>query len=311
MTQRISVVYIVGSGRSGSTILDTVLGNQEQIESVGELINGPRAWMNELEYCACGELAGECPFWSAVREAWHHLHARNLALNDWRAIQSRFERPRYLFSVYRHAQRETTAFKEYAEGVKKLYQAIAKVSGKPVVVDSSKNPVRALAMSYVKGIDLKLIHLIRDGRGVAWSLKKPYQKDPEKGVQKDLPARPIWRTAMSWSINNLLAERAVSRLDSASTLQLRYEDFVSRPSEALDRVGYLTGLDFNKVNRALENGEEFQVGHTIAGNRVRMGERIQLRADTEWLKVLPKRDRAIFWTIAGKIASRYGYSRGI
>src|SRR3712207_8630396 len=46
------------------------------------------------------------------------------------------------------------------------------VSGKPVIVDSSKSPARALALGMVPGIDLYVVHLVRDGRGVATSLRK-------------------------------------------------------------------------------------------------------------------------------------------
>ncbi len=68
MSKPIRVIYVVGAGRSGSTLLDTILGNHEYIESVGELINSPRAWSNPDEYCACGIQAGVCDFWRQVRE---------------------------------------------------------------------------------------------------------------------------------------------------------------------------------------------------------------------------------------------------
>ena len=69
-TMPIRVIYIMGAGRSGSTVLDTVLGNHFQIESVGELANLPKfAWING-EYCACGERGNACLFWEEVRLKW-------------------------------------------------------------------------------------------------------------------------------------------------------------------------------------------------------------------------------------------------
>ena len=68
----VRVLFIVGCGRSGSTILDTVLGNHAAIESVGEACHlAEKAWLSEDTYCACGKLGRECDFWAEVRRCWN------------------------------------------------------------------------------------------------------------------------------------------------------------------------------------------------------------------------------------------------
>src|SRR5512139_803541 len=63
------VVYIAGVGRSGSTVLDSVLGNHPLIQSVGELSRlANDAWIQNF-YCSCGKRSKECPFWVEVYEA--------------------------------------------------------------------------------------------------------------------------------------------------------------------------------------------------------------------------------------------------
>jgi hypothetical protein len=57
-----------------------------------------------------------------------------------------------------------------------LFTAVARVAGREGVVDSSKNPVQALALSRSTEIDLTILHLMRDARGVAWSFSGPGQK---------------------------------------------------------------------------------------------------------------------------------------
>ena len=72
-TQREScpcVLYVVGAARSGSTVLQTVLGSHAQIEGVGELGFLSRSGHVFEEYCACGEPADVCPYWSEVRRVW-------------------------------------------------------------------------------------------------------------------------------------------------------------------------------------------------------------------------------------------------
>ena len=88
----VTLLKITGLGRSGSTILDVVLGNHPQIESVGEVMNLIRTgWVSQESLrgidqkrlrrplCTCGKRLDvlyvdtpeeACPFWSSVRREW-------------------------------------------------------------------------------------------------------------------------------------------------------------------------------------------------------------------------------------------------
>ena len=70
MQARPKILYIVGAGRSGSTILDIALGNSPEICSSGELVRLPeRGWLDD-QYCACGERVNRCAFWRDVKSRW-------------------------------------------------------------------------------------------------------------------------------------------------------------------------------------------------------------------------------------------------
>lgn len=303
------VIYVTGVGRSGSTVLDTLLGNHHKVESVGELVNAPAAWINNNEYCACGDLAGVCDFWKQVRDQWQADPRASVDCEKWPRIQAHFERVRNWPRLIRHAQVNTEAFIKYAEGIVGLYRSIAEVSGKSIIVDSSKTPGRALALSQIQGIDLSLLHLVRDGRGVAWSLQKSYAKDPARGIQRPLKGRTVSRSAFAWRVINTLTERAMARVPRDKRLTLRYEDLVTEPDEALHRIGQTVGVDMSGLSEAIKEGSEFSVGHTIAGNRIRMGGRLQLKADRAWEDQMPVRDRRIFWFVAGGKARKLGYPK--
>ena len=60
------VVYIAGSGRSGSTLLERALGEIPGFVNVGELIDLYRRTAADGERCGCGEPFAQCPFWSRV-----------------------------------------------------------------------------------------------------------------------------------------------------------------------------------------------------------------------------------------------------
>ena len=177
-----------------------------------------------------------------------------------------------------------------------------------VIVDSSKNPLRAAWLSRLPSIDLRVIHLVRDSRAVAWSRKKALARDVEAGIGHPLAARPAWYSVVYWTVANLLSARVRRRARNRGVL-IRYEDFVSQPETELSRIGEACHLDCSELGRALIAGEAFPVGHTVAGNRLRMAGRVTLKPDWEWLERLPATDRRICWALSGWLLKHYDYSR--
>jgi hypothetical protein len=66
LSDRVKVLYIAGSGRSGSTILDNTLGQIDGFFSVGELRYIWERGLIEDRLCGCGERVHQCPFWAAA-----------------------------------------------------------------------------------------------------------------------------------------------------------------------------------------------------------------------------------------------------
>lgn len=305
----VRVLYVMGAGRSGSTVLDTVLGNHPQVESVGELSNLVCSGWAGLEYCACGEMGNRCPYWTQIRKEWI-ARTGNEDTAGYLDLQRAFEGGRwYPAELLRapHANRLKRRFLTYAEQTAALYRAIRHVSGKPVVVDSSKLPFRALALSRVAGVDLRVIHLVRDGRGVAASLKRAYRKNEKQGIQHDIAARPAWRTAAFWTVVNLQSEWVMRSLPVGAGMRLNYEHFVTDPGEALELIGHLIGRDFTGLARQMAAGHFLQTGHTVAGNRLRMSGSIRLALDEKWKQTLTPAEKRMFGLIGGPLLRRYGY----
>ncbi len=311
MNKSIKIIYIAGCGRSGSTVLDIVLGNHSEIVSVGELSNVCRVWDSNTEYCSCGSIARSCKFWGSVKEKWLISMISICNVDEWKILQNKFERTRYIYNMYGGKWRTTKGFNLYALGLKAIYEAISDVSGKRFIVDSSKNALRAMALDHIDGVDLKLIHLVRDGRGVACSYRKHYKKDIVNGVQHDISGTPVWRSAFSWVISNYLAGQAVKQLGNKNSLCIRYEDFVCLTNDVLMQIGGIIGLSFENVIDAVKRGDELYVRHKISGNRVRMQKNISLKLNNEWIEILTDKDKKIFWMIAGKTAMRFGYKKNI
>lgn len=302
----VRVIYVAGCGRSGSTVLDTLLGHHPSISGLGEMQWLPGAGWAENGYCACGHRADACPFWSKVRKRWER-RLPEMDITEYKVLEERFTRRRAIPRLLLEARVGTRSFQRYADATLGVFRSVRDVSGRPAMVDSSKSPGRALALSLMPGIDLRVIHLIRDGRGVLWSLKKSFEKNESQGLSRTIRPKPTWRSAGLWTIANLLAEGLRATAGSGRFVQLRYEDLVADPAGAMATLSPVVGLDLSRVGDRAAGDEPFTVGHNIAGNRLRMQETLRLRPDLEWRNRLPAGDRRLFGVLTAPLLVRYGY----
>lgn len=304
----IRVVYIAGVGRSGSTVLDSVLGNHPVIQSVGELARlANDAWIHNF-YCSCGNRSSDCPFWSAVQQVWCDSNGA-ISVSGYIAVQNQIEQLRRWPLLLRDSWRSGPTFQAYAGQTLLLLKAVQLVSGCKVIVDSSKGLERALALSLIPGVDIKVIQLVRDPRGVVWSHKKAFTKDLQSGLPRDIHPQPAWRAALYWCRINLQADWVRQRLGPERTMLVRYEDFMLETLPVLQKIGGFIGVDLSNVQRVVDKGEKLYFGHTIAGNRVRMKGELKLKFDQEWLQNLPPRDRRTTEILSGWLMRRYGYEQ--
>jgi len=306
----VRVIYIMGAGRSGSTLLDTVLASHPEVVGVGELVNLHSAGWTAKEICACGQLGTECGFWTRVREAWQR-RCPDATVARYVALQQRFEFFQWfgvknIVRLLRQQIARTDDFRAYLRQTEALYQAIAEVSGKLIVVDSSKTPVRGALLAHLRRIDLRLVHLVRDARAVAWSRKKALEADKKAGVQTAIKPRPVWYSVGYWAFINILS-MIVCLFRRSKSLRMRYEDFVSQPQPQMERLGRVVELDYSAAVQALLNGKPIRVEHPIAGNRMRMKGSVTLKPDWDWMDRLPSRDRVVCWLTGGWLLLAYRY----
>ena len=327
----VKILKIMGSARSGSTILDIVLGNHPSIESVGEVNKLIRTgWVSKESLrgidpkryrrpvCTCGKRLDvlyvenpeeACPFWSSVRREWIE-RADAASIESYPELQNEFELKKRWSRLLYEKRRRSASFRAYARLTRTFFEAIRTVSGRPITVDSSKSPVRAFALGMMPGIDLYVIHLVRDGRGVITSRRKTFEKDLKAGIMWDHKGRPMWKTIARWTVDNLLSEWVGTQLGPKRTMRLRYEDFVADPRAALERIGALIELDLTEVANAASSGKPMRAGHNIGGNRTKKSGTITLRPDTkEWKVALSPTEERLSWMLMGWLMRRYGYDR--
>jgi hypothetical protein len=327
----VKVLKITGLGRSGSTILDVVLGNHSQIESVGEASNLIRnGWISReslreipknrlrVPICTCGKRLDvlyvdapdeACPFWSSVRREWVQRADRD-SIESYPKLQNDFELKRRWPRLLYEKRRPSAAFRSYARLTRTFFESIRAVSGKPIIVDSTMVPVRAFALGMIPGIDLYVVHLVRDSRGVITSHRKSFEKGLQAGIMWDHKGHLMWKTVVRWIVLNLATEWICIQLGPKRTMRLRYEDFVADPKSALEKIGTLIELDLTDVADAASSGKPMHAGHNIGGNRTKKSGTITLRPDAkEWKSALSPTEQRLSWISMGWLMRRYGYER--
>jgi len=169
----VEVLYIGGFTRSGSTIVDRILGAHSGIVNCGEIRHFWDRSLTGSHLCGCGVRGSECSFWSAVAEkafgGWEQA-PREEALRLW----SKVDRLAYVLgAMLRGGQGKGDEMLEaYKAWIEKLYKAIEVVSDGAIIVDSSKHRAYAYILSSIPSIRLRLVHLVRDPRGVARGQRK-------------------------------------------------------------------------------------------------------------------------------------------
>ena len=302
----VKVLYVVGLGRSGSTILSNSLGQIPGFFSGGELNFIWRHNVIENRLCGCGRPFRECPVWTRVMdEAFGGMD--RVDPREMMRLQSSGTRTRHIPLML--TARGERVLKERLEKLLinygRLYGVIGAATGSKVIVDSSKEPAHGYAMSLVPGVDFRVVHLIRDPRAAAYSwLKKKPQPDSEE-IEHMVRFSPTKSSAL-WDSWNASAE-ALWRRTPDRYLRLRYEDFVADPRKSLQRILGLLEVTA-ELPLAGEREVKLGVSHTVSGNpnRFETGA-VELRPDHEWMQRMSPRDRALVTALTFPLLRRYGY----
>lgn len=299
--KRLTIVYVAGSGRSGSTLLDRALGSISGVGSLNEaneIFEQGYLWNRT---CACGQSFSDCLFWQQVMQRTL-LEQQPASVIDW---AQQFDRsrvfPRLYWDVLTSGNRRK--LNEYRTVLQRFFNAVAEESGADVLVDSSKIPTRALVLAGMPDVDLYVVHLVRDPRAVAYAWNRE-KHDPGRGERMD--RYPLWRTMTYWAGRQMLSNLLSRRLPA---IRVRYEDFAAAPENELVRIAsFVPPLSGRHI--PIAEGRVLHLGpiHTLSGNPDRFAHgRTVIKIDERWREssMLPRLQRAFL--MVGPLARRYGY----
>jgi hypothetical protein len=310
MSARTTVLYITGAGRSCTTLLGHILGQIEGFAFVGEAVHAWRALDERL--CGCGVPLARCEFWLAVRReagGGHMLEASAFfglgRLARWRHLPSTYLPGR--------ERRLPSRYGDSWAGAERLYRATAAVSGAGIIVDSSKAVPYGRLLGLLPGLDVRVVHLVRDARGVtnSWLRWKPAPDRIKPYVDRRTPLRSV----INWTISTLGGELVFR--PQGPYLRLRYEDLAARPLEAVERIVRLAtappgggGEPPPPVELPFigERAVRLAPTHSIKGNpdRLQTGV-VEIRLDDRWKRELAPRNRRLVTALTWPLLARDGY----
>ena len=220
-----------------------------------------------------------CPFWTAVGDrafgGWSSVTRRMAELQP-RVVRQR-RVPQLVTGLAGAAYRRE--LDEYVDVHHRLYRAIAAVSGAEVVVDASKSTAQLFALRHIDGLDLRVVNLVRDSRGVAHSWTKAGIRKPQSADGAVMGTYPPHRLAVLWA--TLQLESAFLRAAAPHGARVRYEDLVAQPRPALRRALSDVGLPpaAGGLDHVGERSVTLGPSHGVAGSRTRFTDgRIELRS---------------------------------
>tara|TARA_Y100000813_G_scaffold157799_1_gene117947 strand:- start:48 stop:917 length:870 start_codon:yes stop_codon:yes gene_type:complete len=254
----IKVLYIAGNGHSGSTLLDIIIGKSTDIFSAGEITFITRDSIFD-EYCSCHKLIKDCRIWSSIIKIWQETSVINI--KEYRKLRLKFERNKATLNTIRNIIKPSNDFIKYCNSTLSLFQAIQKVTGKSIIVDSSKSPQRIAILRRI--VDLKVIHLCRNASGVLNSAKKTSKKDIRAGREIDSPARGTFKTLTEWCFVNIITELFCIGVKSD---KIKYKDYIKN----------LNLVETLHPSIKLENILSFRADHMLAGNTLRLEKVIKI-----------------------------------
>jgi hypothetical protein len=256
------LVYIAGAGHSGTTMLGLLLGQHSRLIGLGEVYqvldnrngySGLDDVRQKQARCSCGNTIDGCRFWGAI-----------------------------------DAKLRGSQINSYHDRFQVVLNTIEEQYGPDFIgVDTSKSvqPLRGLMN---KGIDVRVIHLIKDVRAyvvsymdrahVRQSRGLSISRREGSGLSEYLKRFPAYYF-LEWHRNNRNIQNYL-RASSIPTLQIGYEELCLYPKMIMEKISSFLGLSMEPA--MLELGDVAR-SHIIRGNRMRhRSEKRQIRYDNRW-----------------------------
>lgn len=274
-----SPIFVVGCGRSGTTLLRLMLDSHPGLAVPGESHFIPPLWAYRRHYESRGKLDPR----GLARDIMDTPHFKLWGIPE-ETVRRRVD---------------ALDAPHFADVVEAVFLAYADHHGKTRWGD--KTPIYVLSLPLLSGLfpRARFVHLIRDGRDVALSyLSVPWGPTT------------IWQAAHKWRRDVTGGRRDGRALGTAKYVEVRYEELVLSPREVLKRVCAFAGLGFAEEMLDYHRDAMARIQSPADGTKFHASASRPLATGLrDWHSQMPEADVMAFEAVAGDLLSELGYER--
>jgi len=308
-----SVVFIGCDSRSGSTLLDHLLSNSDEVTCVGEMshlseyLNRTGMGWSWDWVCTCRKHIESCPFWSKMIEEYQKHENRSLREVD------TFCKKRYsakvaliltlliLLSFPKALKKKLLKILygnksvQIGQNCLRIYSYVKQTNGGSIILDSSKEPsyLYCLLQAVKRKTQVKVIHLVRDARAVSISKKKRVQQTAGKGS--------YGYAMLAWVIVNLQLLSLRPFIASDNYLMVSYESLCKNPEAVIQHICKKLNISYEP---SMSRPETQQQKHNIGGSQHRFGGFKTITLDEKWKSRMTWKKK-ILYSILGWPLNKY------
>jgi hypothetical protein len=294
-------VFLLANYFSGATLLTILLSGHKDIVSNGEAMYFDDSDEDRYD-CTCGRYIDECEFYGAAaahmrlpdgsgwdRQLFVHMpsFSRNRILRSflgsWRyesALRNRFISA---FPGYRRTR------DRFMDAQLQFFAHARRISGASIYLDGTKSVRRAQLFARDGRSDMKVLHLIRDGRGFSSS------------DLKNTPHQTVAASVKEWLGYIAQVDRFSNSFPSVPVLVVKYEDLCRSTEKTMHTIYDFIGVPYEQAGAGL-----MEDAH-ILGNRMRKAFTGTIVEDTSWKEKLDPGTQALLTSLTKPQLERFGY----
>ncbi|MGI9420689.1 MAG: sulfotransferase [Geminicoccaceae bacterium] len=301
---KLPLVYLLSTGRSGSTLLDVLLGAQPECWTLGEfqLLD---IGVGRQAPCGCHSPLGQCDFWEPILErmrrsmrfpighfrSGRHPNGKVVRWSLLPSILTGGPLPTQRSAADAYATSNLRAIEEAKEAAENRQDEVA------WLIDASKDPYRLLWLQASGHFDIRVIHLVRRPEGfVANMMRSAGSRSTGAAV----------KYAGRWLVDNLIGTALLWRMFWPDAVKrVRYEDLATDPERTLGEICHWLGVSFDPDRTQTTR---YDVNHGVAGNRPRW-EALPVTFEENWRATMPPLQRRLISLVTAPLARLWNSRR--
>ncbi len=278
-------LFVVGSPRSGTTLLERMLDMHPRLAIIHESHWITRFFKRRVGITRDGMVTPELLHRLAEHRRFHLL---KMSRDDLAGLL------------------EVGGAISYADFVARIFDLYGERAGKPLVGDKTTGGyLRNLPVLHALWPDARIVHLVRDGRDVCLSMLIWPKASRAAGGYEIWKENPVATTALWWDWQVRLALEGGEAIGPGRYREVRYEALVARPADECRALCSFVDLPFDEALLRFNEGRVSEAPG-LSANQAWLPPTPGIR---DWRTEMPHPDVELFEALAGDLLSILGYDR--